>query len=279
MMFMEEDGGAGGGGSFAASMMPDPITQAEPVPDDEPEGEGGESAAAAAVKPASTVTLDPAAFAEAFKAAGLVQPPTAPAKPQPLTPEQLAQYKKQLGYWEFKPEFFQKFNNMETQAAAFQEYHEGVSQQFFNILEAFVGQRDEALRQQFQPVLQHQQQQQVEQQMSRFDTRHEQLKSPALRPLFNAAVEQLKQQIGAKQIAPFADETSMFDAIANAMAATLSAGVPGFKLNAPGSSPVSQPTGLKPAPQRGGGGGGSNNSGGGGTGVPLAVSMMPKIKV
>lgn len=273
-IFFEGDEDAGGGGSRVADILP-PVgqTTAQPVIDDEDAAGGGDDPEP--VKPTPTnVTLDPAAFAEAIKAAGLGgSAPQAPVQPdRPPTPEEIAAYKKQLKYWEGSPEFFQKFNNMDTQADAFREFHEAFTTQIATMMQAYFGQQAGALQQQFSPALGFIQQHQEQQLQARFDAAYEQLSKPELQPMRDYAIQRL-----AASGKVYKTEPEMFKALAEEMSNVIRAVNPEFKLTA-GSSPAKpNPNAIKPAAKRGASGGGDRSTDPA-AGVPLAVRHLPPVR-
>lgn len=288
--FLAEDDGlpSGGGASLAATLLP-PVGGEPKDPndgaDDEPSGSAGDpnpaSGSGSNTPPPATpqqVTLDPKAFADAIKAAGLgPQAPATPAQPAntPLTPEQIAEARKALNFWEPGDDFFTEFNNMETQKAAMQKMRDGLTQQFATMMQAYFQDQRGQILQQVNPALQFVQQHEERQRMEAFDGKYPDLAKPELRPLMNFAADQLR-----KQGKTYDSQDALFADVAEGMAAVIRTQNPEFKLSA-GSSPVKtkpNPNAIKPAPSGGGGGGGGNANTETGAGVPLAVKFLPKVR-
>jgi len=286
--FLAEDdgGGMGGGSSLAATLLP-PVGAEAGDPSDEGDTSPSEStldseSQVTSVKPAASpqqVMLDPTSFAAAIKAAGLGQ--QAPAAPQfernkPLTPEQIAEARKALNFWEPDEAFFTEFNNMETQKTAMQKMRDGMTQQFATMMQAYFQDQRGQILNQVNPALQFVQQHEERQRMDAFDGKYPDLAKSELRPLLNFAADQLR-----KQGKTYDDQNALFADVAQGMAAIIQTQNPEFKLSAPGSNPGKSkpnPNAIKPAPGGGGGGGGGNANTETGAGVPLAVKFLPKVR-
>ena len=284
----EDDGLPSGGASLAATLLP-PVGGEPKDPndgaDDEPSGSSADSEGGAApVKPAAQpqqVTLDPTSFAAAIKAAGLgqfredVATVNKDAPNKPLTPEQIAEARKALNFWEPGDEFFTEFNNMETQKSAMQKMRDGLTQQFATMMQAYFQDQRGQILQQVNPALAFVQQHEERQRMDAFDGKYPDLSKQELRPLMNFAADQLR-----KQGKTYDSQDALFDDVAKGMAAIIQTQNPDFKLSA-GSSPAKNkpnPNAIKPAPSGGGGGGGGNANTEAGSGVPLAVKFLPKVR-
>ena len=284
----EDDGSAGGGASLAATLLP-PVGAEPKDPndgaDDEPSGSAGDpnpapGSGSSPTPPATPqqVTLDPKAFADAIKAAGLgAQAPavTQPEPNKPLTPEQLAEARKALNFWEPDDAFFTEFNNMETQKQAFMKLRDGLTQQLATMMQAYVQDQKGQIIQQVHPALAFVQQHEERQRMEAFDGKYPDLAKPELRPLMNFAADQLR-----KQGKTYNSQDELFADVAEGMAAVIRTQNPEFKLSAGGSNPPKKPNpnAIKPAPSGGGGGGGGNANTEAASGVPLAVKFLPKIR-
>lgn len=289
MIFREEDTGGAGGGSLAATLLPpvgsepkDPSDGADDGPSgsaEDPNPASGSGSVTPQAPAPQQVTLDPKAFADAIKAAGLgAQAPSAPVQPAnvPLTPEQIAEARKALNFWEPDDAFFTEFNNMETQKQAMQKMRDGLTQQFATMMQAYFQDQRGQILQQVNPALAFVQQHEERQRMEAFDGKYPDLAKPELRPLMNFAADQLR-----KQGKTYDDQDALFADVAEGMAAVIRTQNPEFKLSAPGSSPgktKTNPNAIKPAPSGGGGGGGGNANTDTASGVPLAVKFLPKVR-
>lgn len=274
------------------SAPPPPVTEEDPsdyVPEDLRPAGGGEPSGEPSVDPTQpadpsqsaapatpALTLTPEALAQALQLAGLgATQQQQPQQRQPLTPEQKAELRRQLKFFEPKPDFFQRFNNMETQAAAFNEFLEAYNEQMYNMMESFFGEREQGIAQRYDPVVQQLKKMQEDAQLSRFDAAYSQLADPNLRPILKVVAQSLKSQIDAGQRTAFNSEGELFKALATGMEAIFKTQDPNFKLTA-GSTPATP--GIRPAPQRGGGAAGGGNKSAAASGVPKAVSFMPPVR-
>ncbi len=273
MLFNEGENDNGSGGSNAATYMAPVPNTAEPVIDESDNGGGSEQQEEEIKTPPAAPLMDVDTLAKALKAAGLGgQEQVAPTN-KPLTPEQIAQYKKELKFWEPTPDFLTKFNNLETQEAAMRDWHDGVTQQVSNMMAAYFQGMVPQLQQQFAPAMQYVQQQQSAQVEDRFAKTYPDVAKPELRPLFEAVVQHIKGT-GKK----FSGEGELFKAVAEGMAASIKAINPEFKLSVAGSSPAPKnPNAIRPSPRGGAGGNGSHQTNPT-AGQPLAVQLLPKIR-
>lgn len=262
----DEEGGGGSAVDFFPPVGQEPTDDGGDVADDP----GDEGVPPATAQP--TATVDAAEFARQFGGVIAEQFKTVAPKQEEkkLTPEEA---RKLLNVMEFNDEFITKFGNMETQKAAFESLRDGIINQANTIMQIRLKEMQEQFAQQFTPIQQMLQERQVEERMSRFDSRFPQLSNPALRPLLSAVGNEVVRT-GKK----FASETEAFDHLAAEVEKVIQTTNPAFKL-APTQKGAVRQAGKVPVTSRGS----SGASGGGGDdgaapGVPKAVSLLPKVR-
>lgn len=207
------------------------------------------------VVPAAPSGFDPRLLAEQF--GGVLKEtlkdlvPKEPAKP-PMTPEERD---KILGKLNLTPEFLAKLNNMDTQKEALVELHDGIVRYADGLSQvrqvALRREMETMFEERFGPVHAHYQQQQAEQQISRFGKAAPQLSDPKLRPLILAVGKQLTETGQT-----FKTEAEMFTAIAKGCEAVIKTTNPEFKLNVAAKAAKSSNPNALPAVSSGAGGGG-----------------------
>lgn len=205
--------------------------------------------------PAPAPTIDAVSFAKEFAThiAGVL--PKAPAEPvaKPLTPEEA---KKLLNVWEPDDAFVTEFGNMDTQKAAFAKMRDAFIRQSDTITQVRLQEQQRAMEAKYEPVLQYMRQQEESAREARFGTAFPEVAKPELRPLIAAVAADLS-----RQGKTFADESSLFKALASGVEAVIKVNNPEFKLTAASAAQPkksgSNPNAI-PVTTPGSGGGGGN---------------------
>lgn len=228
-----------------------------------------------------SATLDPKAFAQEFGSviAEQFKQQQKPAGPKTYTPEEIAEARKSLKFWEPDDQFITEFGNLETQKGAFTKLRDGLMNQFVEIQRAMLAQQEEKWNSKFQPVQSLIEQRHQAEQISRFETQFPALANPKL--------ADFREAVGQKLMASGAfngkSEAEAFSILANAMAESIKAVSPDFSLGEP-AAPASRSARSSNAitPQShgsgGGGSGGSANGGDSGPKLPKAASLFSKIR-
>lgn len=221
------------------------VTKVDPEPEPEPKPPTIDYAALAA------------ANAEAFKAAGLVPPPVAKVEEKPLTPEEA---KKALNVWEPTKEWLERYDNLETRAAAIAEQRDGMIKQSDTIVQLRMQQMQEQFNSIIQPIAQYVSAQEASTREAAFDAKYPDLAKTEMKPLRDIVIGQLVQTKA------FENKTQdqIFDLIAKGTETFAKAVNPAFKLTPAGSTPTGKaktnPNALKPATAGSGGGGGKGTA-------------------
>lgn len=231
-IFFEPDDAAGGGeGAAPESATYDPWAGSS-EPDNEPATGGPEPTPA----PASSSTpspspapsgFDSAAFGESFaKTFAQVQQQSAP--PAPPTPEQIAEARRQLNYFDVTDEFLTKFDNLETRKASLEAFRDGIVKHIVTVMnhlrendrETYTKQFDERLT----PLQSLIQERQASERQSRFNERFPQF--AGLGDHVNAAITHLS----AKRAFEGKDEAASFKVLAEFLAGQAKSFNPNFVL-------------------------------------------------
>lgn len=241
---MEEDDGSAGPTTHSQSHVVASLNAGE----GEGEGEGVPPPAAPVTPPAAPV-FDPRALAETFGTVLAEHLPKPAAAPQaPLTPEQIKELQQKLNYWEPDDAFMQKFGNLDTQREAIVSMRDGLVRQIVTIMQHYVGDREENLRGEYQPLIQWREEQESQAREARFGQAYPQLANEALKPVIYGVIAELNKTGTLKG----KSEPEIFKAIASGVEAIIQVGTPDFKLAAsaaavqpkkgnPNSIPVTTP--------------------------------------
>lgn len=274
----EDDGGGSGGGSTVAQILGAPGGEAkDPNDGADPEGDTDE----VDPTPPPTSGFNAKEFAQEFGAVlgQHLKPVPGEARSErklPPTPEEMAEARKSLKFWEPDDDFIAKFGNLESQKQAFVAMRDGLMGQFVAIAQAMQQDQAQHWDSRFSPVQQMIEQRQEQERETRFNDSFPQLKVPELRPMLVAITQKLHEAGEFKGLS----ETAAFQKIASAMEKTAQAINPAFKLESK-AAPVKKSTPSSrtiPVTTNGGGGGGGGGAATTTTGVPKAVSLLPKIK-
>ena len=181
-----------------------------------------------------------------------------PAAPK-MTDEEAA---KLLNVWNPDDNFFTEFNNLDTQKAAILKMRDGMIRQMATIAQAISYQNRQELEQQYNPLQEYYQQQQVEARKSRFEKSYPQLADENFQPVVQSVISALQAK-GQE----FKDEKSAFSAIARGVEAVMKKVNPDFVLETNGAASSAKtpgnPNALRPQTSGAGAGGGSGGSGSG----------------
>lgn len=261
-IFMEGDEG-GGFGSEGGGLDP---------------GSEGEGSSAPPAAPAR-VQFDPesmkqfgSVIAEQFKS---VQPKA----PKTYSPEEIAEARKALKFWEPDDAFIQEFGNLETQKSAFAKLRDNQLNMTVEVVKAMLAEQNQSWEQKFTPVQKLIEQRNQQEQIARFESTYPALANPKL--------SDFRESVGQKLAAAGAfngkSESEAFDILAKAMEDTIKSVNPEFTLGerAPSARSVRNSNAISPsASGSGGGGSGGGNGGGDGAGVklPKGASLFAKIR-
>lgn len=258
LFFKPDDGGGPGAAAFD-----EPTEEGGPVEGAVPD----EGTLPEPVVPSAPAAFDPNAFAQTFaKEVAAAMPKPAPAAPTtpPLTE---AEARKKLNFFEFTPEFFTQFDNLETRQKAFEVFRDGLIRNAVTIQQSMLEDLKEEIKTQYGPVVERIERYEAEQREGRFHTAYPALAKKELRPLLVAVAQSMVQQ-GKK----YDSEEEQFKAIAQGAEAVIKVTSPEFNL---GTAPVVKPkhknNGIPTTtPGAGGVGGGSS------TGPPkkLGISVF-----
>jgi hypothetical protein len=176
--------------------------------------------------PVTPPSFDPEALAKSVGAsvAEVLRQQKGAEAEKPIT---LEEAKKMLKIWEPDDSFITEFGNLETQKQAFTKLRDGLTQQFFAILEHYVKDRDSQIETRYNPVLQFMENYQAEQRESRFNKDYPQLAAPTLTPIRDAVITALLKDEGFRG----KKESDQFKAIAAGVEAVIKQSNPAFKLN------------------------------------------------
>lgn len=202
------------------------------------------------------------------------------AQPKTYTPEEIAEARKALKFWEPDDAFITEFGNLETQKVAFGKLRDGLMAQNMEIVKALLEQERQQWRQQFEPVQKMLSQREEQERESRFYDGYPTLKEPKLKPVLTAVGTQLAQQ-GAFN---GKTEEEAFAILAQGVESVLQVSNPEFKLSGASGGSSSAPRNSNSIPVtssgNGGGAGGVGTGGGDGGGhkLPKAASLFSKIR-
>lgn len=275
--FLEEDTGSGSGSTVADILGPvgqdasNTETEAEPDTETETETE---------TEPAPTLVDAKSLVAEFFKQ-NPASVPGAGAKEteKPATPEEIAEAKKQLKYWEPTPEFVAKFGNLETQQAAFSELRDGLMTQFVTIVNGLLKQQHQQWDERFTPVQSMIAERQEAERETRFNTAYPELATDSAKQIMAVVGQKIHAAGGFAGLS----EKDAFAKLAKESEKFIQGFNPAFKLSgavqvSPKTKKSSTPAGGIPVTSNGGGGGGGNGGSAPVSGLPRAVSLLPKVR-
>lgn len=278
--FFEEDtgGGSGGGHSTVADILgpvdspaPADNTESEADPSDDPDPDP---------TPAPTLVDAKSLVAEFFKQNPAAVSGAAPAKTQnPPTPEELAEARKQLKFWEPTKEFVAKFGNLETQQSAFTEMRDGLMGQFVTIVQGLLQQQHQQWDERFTPVQSMIAERQEAERETRFNAQYPELATDAAKQIMATVGQKIHAAGGFAGLS----EKDAFSKLAKESEKFIKQFNPEFKLSesvpaAQKTKKSSTPAGGIPVTSNGGGGGGGNGGAAPVSGLPRAVSLLPKIR-
>lgn len=205
---------------------------------------------------------EPPAFdvdALAEKLGGVITKSLPKAPEKQMSKEEAA---KLLNVWDPDDTFFTEFNNMETQKQAFLKMRDGMIRQMATIAQAISYQNRQELEQQYSPLQEYYQQQQVEARKGRFEKAYPQLADETMQPVVQSVISALQAK-GTE----FKDEKSAFTAIAKGVEAVVKRINPDFTLETNGPASSGKTPGnanaLRPQTSGAGAGGGGGGSGSG----------------
>lgn len=236
-------------------------------------GEAGDADTTKTTPPAAA-PFDVGAFAQQF--GGVISQSIKDALPQqtqsqtPITPEEA---KRILKVWEPGDDWFTQFGNLETQKQAVMAMRDGLTTQFWTILQHVLAERDQRNNQRWEPIDQFVQQQAGAQREAKFNGLYPQLADPNLIPLRDAVITKLVEDKAFVE----KSEGDQFKAVAEGIAAVIKATNPNFKLNPATTGKRNQGTANSipvTTPGAGGGGGASRSSANSATGRPKAVDLL-----
>lgn len=271
MKFYEEPTDAGGGG-FAGEAGGEPAGGAQPTT----------TVAAPAAAPAPM--LDASAFAKEF--GGVIAEQFKKNAPAPTakvyTPEEMAEARKKLNFWEPDDAFVTEFGNLETQKAAFGKLRDGLFNQFTTVVQALLDQREEGLTKRFDerltPLQALIEKQTTEERQARFHSAYPELNNP--NPQFQAMLGGIASHMEKAGAFKGKSESESFDIFARGVEEVVKQTNPDFKLGERKSSaPSNERRGSSiPTTSSGSGGGGSGGSSGGGSKLPIAAQILGPVR-
>lgn len=194
MIFLAAESDSSGGAGYALAHMDNEGGQ-EGQQQTQQGGEGGGQGGGAAAAPAPAVTtLDPKAFALEFgQVIGqqLQQHQQTQQVQQPLTPEQIAKYQKDLNFMEFDDAFLKEFGDIATQKQAFVKLRDGMGKQFITIVNHLLAERDKTFEAKLSPVQKMIEERTLAERESRFHAKYPILAAPAVQPMVQGAIAHL----------------------------------------------------------------------------------------
>lgn len=178
---------------------------------------------------------------------------------KPLTAEEAM---KELKFWNPDDAWFQQFGNLETQKQAVLAMRDGMTAQFFTILQKFVQERDQQITAKYDPIVELVRERENQAKFDRFSASYPQLANESLAPVISSVVSQLA---AAKQLGK--GESEDFKAIARGVEAVIKSHNPNFVLTAPaaGKTTARKPGTANAIPVTSSGAGGGGGNGGGGS--------------
>lgn len=286
--FMEEDDGGGGGGGGipkAVGLFPPIGTEPKVDTDPDPTPTGGpdpDPDPAPAPAPTNLTTKEFAAELGAVLGQHLKPVPGEKAAERAAapTPEQLAEARKALKFWEPDDAFLTEFGDLATQKAAFGKMRDGMTNMMVAIVRAMQQEQEQQWDARFTPVQSIIEERTQAEREQRFDTTYPQLAPKELRPFVITTGQQLKAAGALEGLT----EAQVYEKIAKEMEKAIRVTNPAFVLIPSGGKPSAKAKpaaathGLASNSAGGGGGGGSGGGSAAAPGVPKAVSLMPKVR-
>lgn len=194
MIFLEGDQDSSGGAGYALAHMDNEGGQEGQQQQTQQSNEGGGGAAAAAAPAPAVTTLDPKAFALEFgQVIGqqLQQHQQTQQVQQPLTPEQIAKYQKDLNFWDPDENFLKEFGDIATQKQAFLKMRDGMGKQLLTIVNHLLAERDKQYEAKLSPVQKMIEERTLAERESRFHAKYPILAAPAVQPMVQGAIAHL----------------------------------------------------------------------------------------
>lgn len=238
IFFEPDDAGGGGGGEAPESATADPWSGAEPEPQAQP---------TPSVAPAP-VTIDPKAFEAFGKSFGetFAKHQQQTQQTAPPTPEQLAEARKALKFFEIDDNFVKEFGNIETQKASLERFRDGITQHIITVINHLRGNDQAAWKSQFDerftPLQAMLEERANNERSERFAGRFPQFAAKEQAPYVNLAIQHLAQQRAFEG----KSEAESFKLVADFLATQAKAHNPNFVLEDAGVA------GGSPQPSRNG---------------------------
>lgn len=265
MLFLEGEidrGGGGGGWNTDPDDTGDVVEQNDalerPMPGTDP---ATTTRPGASTSTPAAPTLDPDAFAKSF---GQVIGQTLQQHQQqqqaqlPPTPEQLAEARRQLNFFDINDDYIKRFGNIETQKQALEEFRDGVVKHILTVFSHLRNEDRQQIDQRFTPLQQMIEERNNTERMSRFQGRFPQFAAPELGPYVETAIEQL----AARDAFKGKSEAEAFKLLAEHLAAAAKVTNNAFVLEDRGNAGAPQPSRSNNSiPVTSGGSGASRSNG------------------
>lgn len=200
-----------------------------------------------------------------------------PAGPVTYTPEQQAEARKNLNFWEPNDEFLQKFGNLETQKDAFVLFRDGLTNQMVTIMKALVDQQSKSYDEKLAPVQSLLTQRQEAEREDRFFKSNPTLKDPKFQDIIRTVGGKLHEagQLKGKS------EAETFALIASGVESVIKQFNPEFQLGAEGgNAPASSSRNSNAIPPTSSGAGGGAGAGANvkASNLPIAAQILGPVK-